>query len=82
MNEKQVTSTRVWEGRDEGAVGGQGRAKPFSRGGGEKIKEQHVPGRGTFLARGACEIISRAKRAKNFSPPSRVFRPPLGPKCS
>ena len=56
--------------------------RSLSLGGGEKIKEQHVPGRGTFLARGACEIISRAKRAKNFSPPSRVFRPPLGPKCS
>ena len=58
----------------------QGRGKPFSRG--EKIKEQHHPGKGTFFERGACEIISRAKRAKNFSPPSRVFRPPLGPKCS
>ena len=50
--------------------------RSLSLGGGEKIKEQHVPGRGTFFARGACEIISRAKRAKNFSPPSRVFRPP------
>ena len=54
----------------------KGRAKPFSRGGGEKIKEHNVPGRGTFLARGACKITSRAKRAENFSPPSRVFRPP------